>query len=149
MADNIDILVKLFDTLKASTDKNEDTTQQLIGQQHELVNYIKNMPIKDLHAALKEHSKDSKINIDDCSGTVQSTSNDLMVEIKGLAGKVSKMILVVVVAFTIVMGGIGIVATVTDTDEDAHNSIIQNLKDEINLLRKEINDTNTNEKVGG
>jgi len=154
MADNIDILVKLFDTLKASADKNEDATQQLIGQQHELVNHIKNMPIKELHDALKEHSKDSNTNIDECSGTVTTTSGKLMAELNIISSKVSRMILVVAVAFSILTGTYVVIRTVSDdnsqfnkwvkTSEEAHNDILKEVKNQINNLRKEISDMPSN-----
>jgi len=104
MTDNIDILLKLFETLKESSDKNEDATQQLIVQQLELVSCIKNLPIEDLRAALKEHAKQSADDIDDCTETVETKSVGLMDEIKKISSKVNKMILVVTVAFSLLAG---------------------------------------------
>lgn len=104
MSSNIDILLKLFETLKESSDKNEEATQQLIVQQLDLVGHIKYLPIEDLRQALKEHSKESANNINSCAETVTDISSDLMEEIKKISNKVSKMILVVIVAFTLLAG---------------------------------------------
>jgi nucleoside-triphosphatase THEP1 len=101
MSDNITILVKLFETLKDSSDRNEETTQKLIVQQLELVSHIKNLPISDLKQALKEHAKDSADNIDSCTDTVETSTGGIMEEIKKLASKVNMMIVVVLVTFAI------------------------------------------------
>lgn len=109
MSNNIDILLKLFATLKESSDKNEEATQQLILQQLDLVGHIKHLPIEDLSQALKEHAKDSASDIDSCEETVTTTSADLMTAINKINNKLTKMILVVSVAFTIAMGAFAIV----------------------------------------
>ena len=119
MSDNITILVKLFETLKESSDKNEDATQQLIVQQLELVGHIKHLPIEDLKQALKEHAKDSADSIDLCAETVEVTGKDLMEEIKKLAGKVNKMILVVLVTFTVLTGTYVFISNVADRKQES------------------------------
>jgi len=152
MSDNIDILLKLFETLKDSSDKNENTTQQLIAQQLELVGHIKHLPIEDLRQVLKDHAKDSAEDIDACSETVENTSGDLMEEIKNISGRVNKMIIVVVVAFTVLASAYGIVKTVGDSEskfdtwkekidieqEEARhkiaNEVIEELRKEMRLL---------------
>jgi len=116
MSDNINILVKLFETLKASSDKNEDATQQLIVQQLDLVGHIKNLPIDDLREALREHAKDSAADIDTCSETVENTSGDLMKELKTIGNKVNKMILIVVVAFSMLAGSYIFVRSISDNE---------------------------------
>lgn len=114
MSDNITILVKLFETLKDSSDKNEETTQKLIVQQLELVSHIKHLPIEDLNQALKDHAKDSANDIDACAETVEITGKDLMTEIKKVASKVNKMILVVLVTFAILTGTYVFISNVAD-----------------------------------
>lgn len=101
MAENVDLMVKLFETLKQSSDKNEATLQKLIEQQHSLIGHIEYLPIKDLQEALKEHNKDSSINITACTDTVNSTSNSILEKVKKIDGKVGKMITVVLVAFAL------------------------------------------------
>jgi Mg2+ and Co2+ transporter CorA len=108
MSNNIDILLKLFATLKESSDKNEEATQQLILQQLDLVGHIKHLPIEDLRQALKDHAKDSASDIDSCEETVTTTSADLMTAINNVGNKVTKIILVVSVAFTIAIATYGI-----------------------------------------
>ena len=142
MANNIDILLKLFATLKESSDKNEEATKQLILQQLELVGHIKHLPIEDLRQALKDHAKESSEEIDSCEETVTTTSEDLMTELKKMSNKVSKMILVVVVAFTILTGAYIIIRSVADnqesisaTQEAQHRKVATDVIEEI---RKEI-----------
>lgn len=105
MSDNIDILVKLFETLKTSSDKNEDATHKLILQQLELVSHIKHLPIEDLRAALKEHAIESKNKINNCEETVETKTDNVIKILKTINGKISRMILVVAVSFTIVTSG--------------------------------------------
>jgi len=132
MSDNISILVKLFETLKTSTDKNEEATQKLIVQQLELVSHIKHLPIQDLKDALATHAKDSKKEVDDCSENVDIKTSDLMVEVVKLNNKVSKMILVVVAAFTILMGSYVIIRTVAnDNMNHTTQAQVQNTYEEI------------------
>jgi len=117
MTDNIEILVKLFETLKASSDKNEETTRQLVVQQLELVNQIKNLPIEDLKQALKEHARDSAKNIDACSQVVSVTSNDVMGELRSIKGKLTKLLISIGLIVTIATGGYFIVRAVSDSDQ--------------------------------
>jgi len=148
MTDSMDILVKLFDTLKASTDKNESSTQQLIGQQQDLVTYIKNLPIKDLRDALNIHVKDSASNIDSCSNIVKLKTGVLMDELKKISVKISKMTLVAVVIFTVLAGAYVIVRTISDdkaqfeeykeTSDIEHSKMLQIVTDQIEVLRKEL-----------
>jgi exonuclease V gamma subunit len=89
-----DIILKLFDTLKDSTDKNERTMQTLINQQQTLVDSVTHMPIGEIRQEIKEHvisAKAERGNISDKVDRVES--------------KVAKMIIVVLVSFTILSGG--------------------------------------------
>jgi pyruvate/2-oxoglutarate dehydrogenase complex dihydrolipoamide acyltransferase (E2) component len=139
MANNIDILLKLFATLKESSDKNEEATKQLILQQLELVGHIKHLPIDDLRQALKEHAKDSEENIDACTETVEVTGKDLMEEIKKLASKVNKMILIVLVTFTILTGAYVVIRSTADNQENISTiSEAQHHKIDLEIIRKEI-----------
>ncbi len=133
MSDNITILVKLFETLKDSSDKNEETTQKLIVQQLELVSHIKHLPIEDLNQALKDHAKDSANNIDICTETVEVTGKDLMTEIKKVASNVNKMILVVLVTFAVLTGTYVFISNVAD-----HKQNIEVQKIVVEEVRKEI-----------
>lgn len=114
--ENINVLLKLFDTLKESSDRNEDATKQLIIQQLELVNRIKTLPIDDLRIALKEHAKQSIDDIDNCTGKVSETKTSLMDELRTINNKITKMIYVVVIAFSLTMGLYVFVRSTTDND---------------------------------
>ena len=117
MSDNISILVKLFETLKNSTDKNEEATQQLIVQQLDLVSHIKHLPVKDLQDALKEHALESKKNIDNIKGKLEVNDEDIMRELKKISNKISKMIFVVAITFTIVTGSYVVIRSIADDDK--------------------------------
>lgn len=136
MSDNINVLLKLFEILKESSDKNEEATQQLIVQQLDLVGHIKYLPIDDLRQALKDHAAKSSIDIDSCSETVTTTSGDLMAEIKKISSKVSKMILVVIVAFTILTGSYVIIRSVAD--KDLQNKVNVTLTEEHRAITDEV-----------
>ncbi len=160
MSNNINILLKLFETLRESSDKNENTTQQLVVQQLELVGHIKHLPIEDLRDALKEHAKESSEDIDACSETVENTSGDLMLEIKKLISKVNKMILVVIVAFTVSAVAYGIIKTVADSDskfdvwqekiektqKEEHHKIANEVIEELRKEIRNLQDTNKTEE---
>lgn len=137
MSSNIDILLKLFATLKESSDKNEEATQQLIVQQLDLVGHIKHLPIEDLSAALKEHAKDSASDIETCEETVTTTSADLMTAIKDLSTKVKIMILVVSVAFTVVMGSYIVIRSTSD-DKTLQKKIDVKRSEEHRIIANEV-----------
>lgn len=117
MADNIDILVKLFETLQAASDKNSEATKQLIIQQLELVNQIKSLPVDDLRQALKEHAKDSAANIDACSQVVSVTSNDVMSLLRSVNGKLTKMLIALGLIVTIATGGYFVIRSTVDNEQ--------------------------------
>jgi len=89
-----DIILKLFDTLKDSTDKNERTVQALINQQQTLVDNVTHMPIDEIKQDIKDHVISAREERKDISDKIQKI--DL---------KVTKMIITVLVAFAIITGG--------------------------------------------
>ena len=74
------------------------------------------MPIEDLRVALKEHAKQSINDIDTCTENVTTTTGNLMDELRKIHNKVTKMIYVVVIAFTITMGLYVFIRNTTDND---------------------------------
>jgi DNA-binding transcriptional MerR regulator len=123
---NIEILVRLFETLKDSSIRNENVSQRLLMQQIEMVNQIKNLPVEDLKVALKEHMADSAKDINTCAGTIEIHTNDIKELIKVLTNKVSKMITVVAVTFSLLAGTYTVMRVVSD--EQSH---IDQLKQEL------------------
>lgn len=105
MSDPIDILSKLFETLKDASNRNEQATDKLIAQQLDLVSHIKSMPVEDLKLALREHAKKSTQEIVDCNGTIELRTADIMEEIKKLSHKVTKLLIVVSVTITVATSG--------------------------------------------
>lgn len=105
MSDPIDILSKLFETLKDASNRNEQATDKLIAQQLDLVSHIKAMPVEDLKLALREHAKKSTQEIVDCNGTIELRTADIMEEIKKLSHKVTKLLIVVSVTITVATSG--------------------------------------------
>jgi len=101
MPENIDLMVKLFDTLKQSSDKNEATLQKLIEQQRSLIGHIEYLPIKDLQQALKEHNAHSSSEINSCTETVNTTTNNILDKVKNIESKIARMIVVVLVASSV------------------------------------------------
>ncbi len=130
MADHIDLMIKLFDTLKQASDKNESSIISLIQQQDKLIGHIEHLPIKDLQDALKEHNKDSKKNIDSCTETVETTSDKILDRVKGIENKIGRMILVVIVAFTLFSSAVFIAKFVYNdkTDKSSYSEILEGLK---------------------
>lgn len=105
MSEAIETLNKLFDTLKDASNRNEAATEKLVDQQLELVTHIKTMPVAELRSALKDHALKSEQDIQDCNGTIELKTADIMEEIKKLSAKVTKMIIVVSVAFAVATAG--------------------------------------------
>jgi len=154
MSDSIDVLVKLFETLKGASDDNVKTTRELIDGQHDLVTHIKHLPIKELSDALKEHSKESEKNIDSCTETVDSKNKEVMDLLRIVNTKITKMILVVIVAFTILAGSYVLIRAVADDDKkyktwqqemvQTHKNLVQEIADE---LRREIEGIREEQKL--
>jgi len=117
MVDMIDVMMKLFDTLNESFSNANKSIQKLIEQQSDLINYIKNMPMEELKESLRQHDKDSSDNIDSCTETVETTSEKILKKVNVIEGKISKMILVVLVAFAIITSGYFIIRTVAEHTE--------------------------------
>jgi len=101
MADSMDIMMKLFDTLKQASDKHEETLQKLIEQQHVLIGHIEYLPFKELQQALKDHNEESTDNIDACTEKVETTSEKILKKVNVIENKISRMILVVIVSFSL------------------------------------------------
>ena len=143
MSDNINILVKLFETLKESSDKNEEATQTLIIQQLDMVNHIKHLPIEDLKTALKEHAKDSKKEIDDCAGTVESTTGDIMELLRSVNTKITKMIVTVVVAFAVMTGGYFLIVSAANKSTQTPTTAFEQwVKQHEDIEDKQVGDLN-------
>ena len=159
MNENMDVLLKLFDVLKEATDKNEHAVQRLITQQHDLVDHIRHLPVEDLQLALKDHQKISSGEMDVCTETIETTSSDLMSELRKVTSRVNKMILVVSVAFSLMAGTYILVRSVSDSDKKFDkwekkieaqqkeerraitDEVIKQLRDEIRKLNNENSNT--------
>jgi cation transport ATPase len=98
-----DIILKLFDTLKDSTDKNERTMQVLINQQQTLVDNVTHLPINEIRQEIKDHIS-----------SAQKERKDIENKVDKVDSKVTKMIIVVLVAFTIITGGYTLIAHDSD-----------------------------------
>ena len=98
-----DFIIKLFDTLKESTDKNERTMQTLINQQQILVDTVKHMPINEIRKEIQDHIE-----------SAQKERNVILDHIIKMDFKITKMIITVVVAFSILAGGYLFIRSVVD-----------------------------------
>jgi hypothetical protein len=117
MNETIDVLVKLFDTLKESSDENKRTCQAMIAQQQDLVNIIKLLPINDLRDNLKEHSKQSDTDIETCTTSVETNSIAILQKIKDIDGKINKMLIVIGVVFSLLAVAYFIARSTTDVND--------------------------------
>ena len=126
---NVNVLVKLFETLKESINKDEAATLKLIMQQLDLVNQIKQLPVSELKSMLKEHATESSDDIDECSGTVELKTDEILTAIAKLANRVKVMIVAVSVAITVATGGYFVIRAVNDNDKiDSISTIRQEIK---------------------
>ena len=123
MNGNPEIIIKLFDTLRDATDKNEKTMQTLINQQQLLVDRVKHMPIGEIRQEVKDHVVSAKEERKVIEGKVDK-----------VASKVGKMILVVIVAFTLFSSAVLIANVTNKKDTPTHGS----LEETIEELKKEI-----------
>lgn len=140
MTDNIEILVKLFETLKTSVDKNEDATKQLIIQQLELVSHIKSLPVNDLREALKEHAKESAKEINACTEVVSVTNSDVMSLLRSISGKLTKLFVVIGLIITISTTGYFIIRAVSDSDTIIEKHLDEKFKELSDQISKERNE---------
>jgi len=122
-----DIILKLFDTLKDSTDKNERTMQTLISQQQILVDNVTHLPIEEIRQDIKDHIISAR-----------EERKGIMDKIVDVDGRVVKMIIVVVVAFTILTGGFTIIKTLSDstTNNIQHEQLLKELDKRIEKYHK-------------
>ena len=126
MNESIDILVKLFDTLKDAIDEDRKTSQELIKQQQDLVSHVKNLPVIELKKALKDHAEKSTQEIDSCTETVETKTDNILEFVRKIDNKVSKMIFVVAVAFTILSASYVLVQSVSNTNHlELKNELIE------------------------
>jgi hypothetical protein len=137
MSDYVDILNKLFDTLKGASDRNEQATQKLVEQQVILVGKIKSMPIDELRDVLKSHADKTDKEISDCNGTIELRTLEIKDLIKDLITRVNRMILAVTIAVTITTGGYFIIRYMAD-DHININTLRQELKQERHNEQNEI-----------
>ena len=123
-----DVIIKLFDTLKDATNKNENTMQTLINQQSTLVEHVKHLPIEEIKTDIKDHVKSAQEERKDIADKVDKTDS-----------RVVKMIIVVVVAFTLFSSAI-LIAKLVDDPQPSHTAVIETYEKQIDDLRKQIDD---------
>ncbi|MHA1816262.1 MAG: hypothetical protein ACTSX1_09670 [Candidatus Heimdallarchaeaceae archaeon] len=135
----IDLLLKLFDTLKDASKETRDLCQAMLTNQNNIGNYIQNLPMTDLTQALKEHSKESTEEIGTCTETVETKSDVILEEVKTLKQKVTTMIVVVMVAFSVFAMALLIAGIVDDKKEST--STTEQREDEHESLKNDILET--------
>ena len=140
MTDSIEILVKLFDTLKEASDENKRTTQVLVSQQQELVNYIKTLPIVDFKELLKEHATKSGTDIDACTLKVETKTESILQKMRSIDGKITKMLIVITVFVGLLAVAYFIARSTTDV-EQIKNDITKEIDSEQKKEHQAIIDT--------
>lgn len=140
MTDSIEILVKLFDTLKEASDENKRTTQVLVSQQQELVNYIKTLPIVDFKELLKDHATKSGTDIDACTLKVETKTESILQKMRSIDGKITKMLIVITVFVGLLAVAYFIARSTTDV-EQIKNDITKEIDSEQKKEHQAIIDT--------
>ena len=97
----VDLLLKLFDTLKDASKETQQLCHALLTNQNNITNYMGNLPMDELKMALRDHAKDSSDEIGTCTETVETKTDNILSVVKTIDSKVGKMILVVLVSFSL------------------------------------------------
>jgi len=137
----IDLLLKLFDTLKDQMKDIHTAFQALLTNQNNIGNYIRNLPMEEVKQLLKDHSKESTDEIGTCTETVETKSDDILTAVNTMKERVDRMILVVKVAFAlfgaaILIGGI----TYNYVGKQDQKVIEEQKHNEHEKLKKELKD---------
>jgi predicted PurR-regulated permease PerM len=141
-----EIIVKLFDTLKDSSDKTTEALNNLISQQNELISHVNHLPIDDLKQALRDRSDQAAKDVEKSS----IDSKTILEKLRDMDKKLSKVLIAIAVAFSIIAAAYIIVRSTTDTnkiintvvkridqDQDQkHDRIINEIKKEIEKFHK-------------
>ena len=132
----VDLLIKLFETLKDALRDTNQLCQAMLNNQTSIANHMKTLPIEDLKQVLKDHSKESSDDIGTCTETVETQGVNILNEIRDLKGKVKTMIIVVVVAFTLFSSVLLVGKLMVDTDQ-THEELKIEIIRELNKKRSE------------
>jgi len=97
----VDLLIKLFETLKDALRDTNQLCQAMLNNQTSIANHMKTLPIEDLKQVLKDHSKESSDEIGTCTETVESKTDTILQKVNAMDNKLTKMILVVTVTFSL------------------------------------------------
>lgn len=149
----VDLLLKLFDTLKDSSKDTQQMCQAMLTNQTNISNFMRNLPLAELKEMLKEHAKESGDDIGTCTETVENQTDAILKEVRQLRSRIKTMITVVIVTFSLftIAGLIGVITYQTRQDttplyqDEFYNPAQtdeqhQKLKEEIiEAIRKEFN----------
>jgi len=135
---NPEIILKLFDTLKESTDKNERTMQTLINQQQALVDHVKHMPMKEIRQEIQDHIESAFNEREQIKTKIDTKSETILEKLRTIDTKVVKMIVVVIVAFAIISGGTIIFRALSETTGHSHNEIYERVDERFDQIEKKI-----------
>jgi len=145
----IDLLLKLFDTLKDQLKDIHTAFQALLTNQNNIGNYIRNLPMEEVRQLLKDHTKDSSDEIGTCKETVETKSDDILGAVDSMKERVDRMILIIKVAFAlfgvaILIGGITYnylgkhdQKVMEEQKQDEHKELKQELKEEFKKALEE------------
>lgn len=136
----IDLLLKLFDTLKDQLKEMQQLSQALLTNQNNIGNYMRSLPMDEVKQLLKDHSKESTDEIGTCTETVELKATDIIDSVNSMKAKVDRMVLVIKVAFSlfgaaVLIGGISYKYAGTPDKtaiEESHEELKQEIKDDVN-----------------
>lgn len=140
----VDLLIKLFDTLRDMTRDIQQLCQAMLTNQTNIGNYVKNLPMEDVREILREHKRESSDEIGACTETIETQGDEIVKEIKlnreemkEMRSKIKTMIIVVIVAFTLFSTAI-MIAEINDDKGSEYQELvekIESLENQINQKR--------------
>lgn len=130
--DRKDAILELFAMLKDSVEKDTTATEKLIDQQFELVTQLKTLPLSDLKEMLKDHATKAEKEIDECSGAIETKTNELMEKCKEIVSKLNRMFWAVGIAVLIMTSGYFVIRATVD-----NKATFESWKKEITTEREE------------
>ena len=157
-----DPILELFGMLKSSVDKDIEATDKLINQQFELVTQLKTLPIADIKQMLKEHADKSEKEIDECSGTIELKTGEIMEKLKEIIAKINKAFWVIAIVAGLMATAYFVVRSsydnenvfkkwqkeITDQQNKEHeelvDSITEKIREEMRRLHDEDDQGDTN-----
>jgi hypothetical protein len=155
----IDLLIKLFDTLKDSSKETQDLCRAMLTNQTKIGSAMQGIPFDEIKSMLTDHAKESSRNIDSCSETVSTKSEDIMEFLRAINAKITKMFIVFSVVVAVATGGYFLIRYAAETttppnweekleeiEQHQQKEMEKKINDMMEELKKEINNLHPEKK---